>query len=79
MAVDTCKTVTCIHLESGQDGGHSADSCSPLCMCQCCGGVTLAHEFLLGLKANYTLHQKPLYTENSISEISYSIWQPPKV
>lgn len=76
---DNCKIVSCVHLETGHADHHSADSCSPLCTCSCCGGVTLVYEFAHSFKASFTPLEKPLYSENSISEISYSIWQPPKI
>lgn len=80
VAADNCKIASCVHFESGQaDHDHSADACSPLCTCNCCGGVTLLYEFSHDFKTNYTSLQKPLYSENLISEISYSIWQPPKI
>lgn len=79
MAVDNCQTVSCVHLEAGHADHHTADSCSPLCTCSCCGGVTLVYESSPDFKADFTLLHKPLYSENPISEISYSIWQPPKI
>lgn len=79
MAADNCQTVSCVHLETGHADSHAADSCSPLCTCSCCGGVTLVYEFVHSFKANFTPLPNPLYSENSISEISFSIWQPPKL
>lgn len=79
MAADNCQIVSCVHLETGHADHHTADSCSPLCTCVCCGGVTLVYEFLHNFKANHSSLEKPLYSENSISEISFSIWQPPKI
>lgn len=76
---DNCQTASCVHLETGHTDNHSEDSCSPFCTCQCCGGITLIYEFLHGFKESYTSLEKPLYSENSLSEISFSIWQPPKI
>ncbi|MBN8695595.1 MAG: hypothetical protein J0L87_03605 [Bacteroidetes bacterium] len=81
-AIDTyndCKIASCVHLESGHADHHAADSCSPLCTCSCCGGVTLVYESSPGFKASFTPLEKPLYSENLISEISFSVWQPPKI
>lgn len=79
MATDNCQIVSCVHLEAGHADRHSADSCSPLCTCSCCGGVTLAYEFSHDFKAHFIPLQMPLYSENSLSEISFSVWQPPKL
>lgn len=76
---DNCQIASCVHLETGHADHHSADSCSPLCTCSCCGGVTLVYESSLSFKASFIPLQKLLYSENSISEISFSIWQPPKI
>lgn len=79
MAADNCQTISCVHLEAGHADSHAADSCSPLCTCSCCGGVTLVYECLHSFNASFTPLQIPLYSENSISEISFSVWQPPKI
>lgn len=79
MAADNCQTISCMHLDAGHEEDHSADSCSPLCTCSCCGGVTLVYEYSQSIKADHILPLNPLYSESSISEISFSIWQPPKI
>lgn len=75
-----CQIVACVHIENGGHADdHSADACSPLCTCACCGSVTLVAEFAHEFKANLTPLPEFLYSENKISEITYSIWQPPKI
>lgn len=76
---DNCQIASCVHLETGHPQNHSGDSCSPLCTCNCCGSVTLVYEFAHSFNASFTPLQKPLYSENSLSEISFSVWQPPKL
>ncbi len=76
---NNCKTVSCAYFQNEHADHHSTDLCSPLCTCSCCGGITLPSESLHHFKADLTPFQKPLYSENSISEITYSIWQPPKI
>lgn len=77
---DGCKTVECTHIEIASDVNHpEGDDCSPLCMCHCCGGVTLVNEIEHIFKVNFSSFRQPLYSETSISEISFSVWQPPKI
>ncbi len=68
-----------MHIESSHADNHAGDECSPLCNCTCCGSITIVHEISHSFKTNFTQLPKPFYSENSVSEISYSIWQPPKI
>lgn len=62
-----------------QDAQHANEMCSPLCMCHCCGGVTIVSAEKFHIKENLSSRNPILYTENKITSPSFSIWQPPKV
>lgn len=55
------------------------DVCSPLCMCQCCGGITLVEQANYSFTAFAVTNQIPDHISSKVSGISPSIWQPPKV
>ncbi|MBI4946873.1 MAG: hypothetical protein HY840_10800 [Bacteroidetes bacterium] len=62
-----------------QDTQHTDELCPPLCMCHCCGGVTIVSNSDNNLISPMLSDKLSIYTQNSPSEISFSIWQPPKV
>ena len=76
---DNCQAQTsCIHLNT-EHPEHQSDLCSPLCMCSCCGGITIILNSENNLIAQIPTEQLSIYNQNSPSEISFFIWQPPKI
>lgn len=77
--IDNCgKAQTHLHASSDQSK-DTHDICTPFCMCHCCGGITLIYMQSLEFKQPINSLNNFQYCENSLSDISYSIWQPPKV
>lgn len=76
---DLCKTqIEHSHLDTGHEN-HQEDICSPLCMCHCCGGVTLqVGSEINTLKNNFAVEHLDLFQQFP-ADITYSIWQPPKL
>jgi hypothetical protein len=79
---ETCKEQACSsHIERTQNDHHpAADVCSPLCMCNCCGGITIMIDQIAVdiTPVQFTTTQHP-YIQQLPAEIAFSIWQPPKV
>ncbi|MEK6616127.1 MAG: DUF6660 family protein [Bacteroidota bacterium] len=71
--------VVCFHCDNSQNTQHHNETCNPLCLCNCCGGVTIVSNSDNILIAQIFSEELSVYTQNSPSEISFSIWQPPKV
>lgn len=71
-------TISCISENHCQDNQHSDGPCSPLCMCHCCGGAALIVHSKQTQFISIPITQISVFTENFISEVSISIWQPPK-
>ena len=72
-------TISCISENHCQDNEHRDGPCSPLCMCHCCGGVALIVHSKYIKFISFPIRQNSIYPESFISEVSISIWQPPKV
>lgn len=63
------------------DHEHESEQCSPFCICSCCGTYSqISSIYELEVKINNTISDRALpYVTDHISEISLSIWQPPKL
>lgn len=64
-----------------QDHEEESDHCSPLCTCACCG-LILNSTFISYQISNLKFFNSIIYanyTSPSISEVCFSIWQPPKI
>jgi hypothetical protein len=64
-----------------QEHKHSQEACTPFCTCSCCA-ASAYYNHLDKVKVIHITFQSekyPLHIENFHSEVSYSIWQPPKV
>lgn len=60
---------------------EKADICSPLCMCNCCAGVSQIPQsaaYTIAAPEFYSAASSFLYQEKHLS-VYASIWQPPKV
>jgi hypothetical protein len=60
---------------------NDTENCSPFCMCACCGQSFSFTHFQADLGLNFpTVSQKiTVYKASFTSEVSFSIWQPPKI
>jgi hypothetical protein len=56
------------------------ETCSPLCTCSCCGVNAILYPLtnLTTLSVNEE-NKFSMYQQSRITEVSYSIWQPPKL
>ena len=63
------------------DHDSDTENCSPFCMCACCGQSCSFTHFQADLSLNFpTIAQKvSVYKAIFSSEVSFSIWQPPKI
>ena len=68
-----------VQASSCQDTNQEDELCSPLCMCNCCGGVTIATAEKFKIKETESQKISLLYSESKISSPSFTIWQPPKI
>ena len=60
---------------------EETDICSPLCICNCCAGVSQippSTVFTVVIPESYPADHNSLYQENHLA-VYASIWQPPKV
>ncbi|WP_462238757.1 DUF6660 family protein [Ferruginibacter sp.] len=61
---------------------HSdSDDCSPFCNCSCCSASVIHQVIFYNYLAKPLIPAKKysIYNLSSYSDISFSIWQPPKV
>jgi hypothetical protein len=62
------------------DASQETDLCSPLCVCSCCAGFVLSTvQHTLPKAIGFSQAIKSLYKQESLSCLSFSIWQPPKI
>ncbi len=64
-----------------QAHNHSKEACTPFCTCSCCAATAFYHPLskVQFVKIIFRSEKAPLDDENFNSEVSYSIWQPPKL
>ncbi|MCW3116928.1 MAG: hypothetical protein JWM28_1010 [Chitinophagaceae bacterium] len=57
------------------------DLCSPLCVCSCCAGFSIASHLRNLPSVTIVLGEEPesIYFDPQIKELLRSFWQPPKV
>ncbi|WP_345161669.1 DUF6660 family protein [Pontibacter saemangeumensis] len=60
--------------------GQEADICSPLCECNCCGGITLSFHIPSLSGVHPVPQSSPLstYAPEGAASPSFSFWHPPK-
>jgi hypothetical protein len=64
------------------DHEHEEDTCTPFCVCTCCGsvGFTVSIPFFDIQIEKYEITQSVIsYDPHFISSYHYSFWQPPKI
>jgi hypothetical protein len=66
--------------DNHQEEPEHGDSCSPFCHCTCCAGFSINHFFAA---SSFTVFfdgkSYTSYLPVNIIEVSYSIWEPPKI
>jgi hypothetical protein len=66
-----------------QQQQHQAgdEACTPFCSCVCCAASAFYQPFpyLNAAKAIFQSVKFPVYESSFCSEVSFSIWQPPKI
>ena len=76
-------TDTTVSIAAGAHDDHEQDTehCSPFCICACCGQTAASTINLLAINFNLqsgtTLFN--VYTQIFPTEVSLSVWQPPKL
>ena len=74
-------TKTAFSKSDTQKEHSDSDDCSPFCTCSCCS-ASVFHQVLAfshSQKPVFQIKKYPIYTPSFCSEISFSIWQPPKL
>jgi hypothetical protein len=64
-----------------QEHSNSNEACTPFCNCSCCAASAFYSPLnkVQDAKIVFQPEKFPLYNESFNSEVSYSIWQPPKI
>jgi hypothetical protein len=64
-----------------QEHNHTKEACTPFCTCSCCAASAFYNSLnkVQAVKIAFQSEKYPLHNENFNSEVSYSIWQPPKI
>ncbi|RYD50704.1 MAG: hypothetical protein EOP52_13270 [Sphingobacteriales bacterium] len=62
-------------------GDTDAHTCSPLCACSCCAGVTVPARlsFQLFTPPLYSVRHLSAWTSTVLPDVHLPIWQPPKL
>ena len=73
-------TIASLHSEADTPI-HAEDACSPLCICNCCSGVTLLPHTSEVPQTISIVFQREYSTYKQVNRLDlfYSIWQPPKL
>lgn len=76
---DSEQSISIIAHQQAEDS-QEADLCSPLCGCSCClGFVLLSVHHSITKAIVFSQTTKTHYKQESLSLLSFSIWQPPKI
>jgi len=65
-----------------KDHTHETESCTPFCTCSCCAASTVFQYAAASVsmpKAVFASVHFKGYTDIFLSELPFSIWQPPKI
>jgi hypothetical protein len=75
------KVKTAVSKATSQSEHQESDNCSPFCSCSCCS-ASVTYQ-LIGysycLTSQFQGKKYSTYTSSSYSEMSFTIWQPPKL
>lgn len=56
------------------------DDCSPFCNCTCCAGFSINHSIAsISSIVVFSSNRFSSYLPANISEVSFPVWQPPKI
>jgi hypothetical protein len=59
---------------------HEDETCSPFCICACCGSVAVHFSEKAPVKhQEFIFNRYFLSQESDVIDISFSVWQPPKI
>jgi hypothetical protein len=59
---------------------HEEETCSPLCVCSCCGSVAVTFKYFdTNLCRVFVPYRHVVPAEFMLNDISFSVWQPPKL
>lgn len=60
---------------------HDTENCSPFCTCSCCPASAFYQPlpYFDISKGVFQSEKYPIYSPSFCSEVSFSIWQPPKI
>lgn len=60
---------------------HDNETCSPFCICSCCGSTVINLDNMATFSDFVLLHSKafPVFKQTFISVEYFHIWQPPKI
>jgi len=64
------------------DHTHTSEACTPFCTCSCCAASTFFQYPAAAVnppKVTFASLKFPGYEVSDLSEISFAIWQPPKI
>ncbi|MGC4042045.1 MAG: hypothetical protein QM710_14975 [Flavobacterium sp.] len=77
------KTVSCTTEKDNHSHDKNNDMCSPFCICNCCGQLTLTYvpTIIFDFQAPFTeiRTSNPIYASVFHSNFYGSIWQPPQL
>jgi hypothetical protein len=79
--IKSFKTKAEISKTDTQHEQKDSDDCSPFCTCSCCS-ASFFHQplpFYYTPKRIFQTKKYPVYTLSLYSDVSFSIWQPPKL
>ena len=64
-----------------QEHNHSKEACTPFCTCSCCAASAFYNPIGKAqvVKEDFQSIKYPIHNKNLNTEVSYSIWQPPKI
>ena len=73
------KNVSEISIAQPSDS-HEDESCSPFCICACCGSVAVHFSEKAPVKhQGFNFNKYFLSQESDVIDISSPVWQPPKI
>ncbi|MDV3956682.1 hypothetical protein J2O08_16555 [Elizabethkingia anophelis] len=81
-SVYTGNTQTTVQKDSHSQDDHHSDLCSPFCTCSCCGmHITATNFAVLSISTVSPVYYDKIVSSPVMSafDITYGIWQPPKI
>jgi hypothetical protein len=67
-------------MQAHSNDQHEDETCSPLCVCSCCGSLAVGLSYEMTFcKQITTPHDFIVSIESVPAEITFSVWQPPRL